>query len=70
MHTECYSNNIDPDQKPRSAASDLGLHCFLRAYFPNAVRILRINKVFKRIVIDEDILWLSIGNGHILSFNP
>ena len=24
-----FANNGDPDQMPRSAASDLGLHCFL-----------------------------------------
>ena len=23
----CYANSVDPDQTPRSAASDLGLHC-------------------------------------------
>ena len=25
---ELFENNGDPDQTPRSAASDLGLHCF------------------------------------------
>ena len=24
------ANSVDPDQMPRSAASDLGLHCLLR----------------------------------------
>ena len=24
---ELFANNVDPDQTPRSAASDLGLHC-------------------------------------------
>ena len=24
---EVYANSADPDQTPRSAASDLGLHC-------------------------------------------
>ena len=28
-------NNVDPDQTPRSAASDLGLHCLLRHVCPN-----------------------------------
>ena len=29
---ECwmYANSVDPDQTPRSAASDLGLHCLQR----------------------------------------
>ena len=25
--SELNANNVDPDQTPRSAASDLGLHC-------------------------------------------
>ena len=25
--TKCNANSVDPDQTPRSAASDLGLHC-------------------------------------------
>ena len=29
------ANSVDPDQTPRSAASDLGLHCLLRPDFPN-----------------------------------
>ena len=29
------ANSVDPDQTPRSAASDLGLHCLLRSVFPN-----------------------------------
>ena len=28
-------NSADPDQTPRSAASDLGLHCLLRHVCPN-----------------------------------
>ena len=27
-------NSVDPDQTPRSAASDLGLHCLLRLICP------------------------------------
>ena len=27
------ANNVDPDQTPRSAASDLGLHCLLSAIY-------------------------------------
>ena len=30
-----YGNSVDPDQTPRSAASDLGLHCMLRPICPN-----------------------------------
>ena len=26
--SEFDANSVDPDQRPRSAASDLGLHCF------------------------------------------
>ena len=29
------ANDVDPDQTPRSAASDLGLHCLHRPPFPN-----------------------------------
>ena len=29
------ANSVDSDQTPRSAASDLGLHCLLRPVFPN-----------------------------------
>ena len=31
------ANSVDPDQTPRSAASDLGLHCLLRPICPNRV---------------------------------
>ena len=27
-------NSVDPDQTPRSAASDLGLHCLFRPAYP------------------------------------
>ena len=29
------ANSVDPDETPRSAASHLGLHCFLRPVYPN-----------------------------------
>ena len=29
------ANSVGPDQTPRSAASDLGLHCLLRRHCPN-----------------------------------
>ena len=29
------ANNADPDQTPRSAASDLGLHCLVRPVCPH-----------------------------------
>ena len=29
------ANSIDPDQTPRSAASDLGLHCLQKPICPN-----------------------------------
>ena len=32
---EWVANCVDPDQTPRSAASDLGLHCLLRYVCPN-----------------------------------
>ena len=28
-----YANSVDPDQTPRSAASDLGLHCLPMSLF-------------------------------------
>ena len=39
----------DPDQMPRSAASDLGLHCFPMSHKKNA-RLIWINVVNKKIV--------------------
>ena len=32
---EWVANSVDPDQTPRSAASDLGLHCLLISVCPN-----------------------------------
>ena len=32
------ANSVDPDQTPRSAASDLGLHCLLRPACPKMLR--------------------------------
>ena len=37
------ANNVDPDQTPRSAVSDLGLHCLPRSH-------LRDNKPFKKTI--------------------
>ena len=36
------TNSVDPDQTPRSAASDLGLHCLLNVLkkFPYFVQIV------------------------------
>ena len=31
------ANGVDPDQTPRSAASDLSLHCLLRHVCPNSL---------------------------------
>ena len=31
----CMANSVDPDQTPRSAASDLGLHCLQRPICPS-----------------------------------
>ena len=31
-----YANSVDPDQKPRPAVSDLGLHCLPRSQKRNA----------------------------------
>ena len=30
------TNSVDPDQTPRSVASDLGQHCLLRSVYLNA----------------------------------
>ena len=32
---EWVANGVDPDQTPRSAASDLGLHSLLKSVCPN-----------------------------------
>lgn len=29
-----YASSVDPDQMPRAAASDLGLHCFPMSFYP------------------------------------
>ena len=34
-----YANSADPDQMPRSAVSDLGLHCLLRSQKRDAKHI-------------------------------
>ena len=31
-----FANSVDTDQTPRSAASDLGLHCLLMSFFWDA----------------------------------
>ena len=36
-------NSVNPDQTPRSAASDLGLHCLLRPVIPNTEKVWSIN---------------------------
>ena len=33
--TRSVANSVDPNQTPRSAASDLGLNCLLKAIYPN-----------------------------------
>ena len=35
------AKSVDPDQTPRLAASDLGLHCLLRPVSPNIKGLLR-----------------------------
>ena len=32
------TNSVDPDQTPRSAASDQGLHCLLQPVYPNTMQ--------------------------------
>ena len=36
------ANSVDPDQTPRSAASDLGLHCLHRPIRPNTIIIIMV----------------------------
>ena len=36
------TNCVDPDQTPRSAASDLGLHCLLMHVCPNSLFLYSI----------------------------
>ena len=38
----CIENSVDPDQTPRSAASDLGLYCLQRYICPNMVIMVDI----------------------------
>ena len=43
-------NSVDPDQTPRSAASDRGLHCFPKL----SVKILRINAIVNDSASEND----------------
>ena len=38
------ANSVDPDQRPHSVASELGLHCLQRLYI--SVPILKVDTVF------------------------
>ena len=58
----CVVNSVDPDQTPRSAASDLGLYCLLRHVCPS-VRILRVNTV--RIRLNSD--YVSVDEHKVCS---
>ena len=48
-----YANSADPDQTPRSAASDLGLHCLHRSQKGDA-RLIWV-KVF--LVLRQKVMW-------------
>ena len=43
-----YANSVDPDQTPRSAASDLDLHCLLVSLLWDAIGIINILGRFSR----------------------
>ena len=49
----CNANSVDPDQTPRSVASDLGLHClpfpFYRMLDINELRIKAEKFVFSKV---------------------
>ena len=55
------ANGVDPDQTPRSAASDLGLHCLFRP-----VHIHRDNAVFMVYntppLYTNTASWVSLGH--------
>ena len=48
------ANSVDPDQTPRSVASDLGLHCFLSPVFLNTQN--KYANLIKKIS-QKDCLW-------------
>ena len=54
IHVPCFieihvfsANSVDPDQTPRSAASDLGLRCFSMSFLWDA-RLKLVKKEFSR----------------------
>ena len=45
------ANNVDPDQTPRSVASDLGLHCLLSLTVPKVIVITVITCSLKEFLL-------------------
>ena len=52
MISELNTNSVDPDQTPRSAASDLVLYCLLMSLLWGArlMRIKHVNKIINEAV--------------------
>ena len=58
-----FANSVEPDQTPRYAASDLGLHCLLRHVYTvcldMSVQTLRVNKNYS---LKAMILFIATAN--------
>ena len=55
------ANSEDPDQTPRSAASDLGLHCFPKFHKKDAMHISLINIINFSLDFSDAIIIIVVG---------
>ena len=59
--SELNANSVDPDQTPRSAASDLGLHCLPMSYLWDA-KHKWVNQIYSRETSPSILTRLQITN--------
>ena len=57
LDSQADENSADPDQTPRNAASDLGLHC------------LSLNQQFSDISLGSKLIWSDIRPGMVRSWD-
>ena len=62
------ANSVDPDQTPRSVASDLGVHCFAKAYLSQYFRVITVYSVCMGInyLICETSQWKAYHQKHLM----
>ena len=66
---ELFANNGDPDQTPRSAASDLGLHCLLAMFRVSSLQWANEFPQGTKLVFYLNLYWTIIGPTEILRSN-